>query len=236
MAAEGPGAQSPYGLAQTLDGDVLAAVEARGKHLLASFESGRILHSHLRMTGAWHFYREGQQWARSPRRAWLALSANGLVAVQFDGPVLELLDRARVALHPTLRNMGPDLLDGDPRIDVAVRRARERSARTRPIGEVLLDQTVAAGIGNVVRCQALHALRVDPWAPIGNFSDAFLTALLEQSREQLQAGVRSGGALPRTIYGRRVCPRCGAVARRQGQGDQARTVHWCASCQLLQSG
>ena len=236
VAALGPGFQSPYGLAKELDGCVLEMVEARGKHLLATFDSGRILHSHLRMTGAWGVYREGQPWHRSAKSAWLTLSAGGLVAVQFGGPVLELLDRARVALHPALRSLGPDLLDDDPQIEVAVARARARSHPTRPIGEVLLDQTVAAGIGNVVRCEALHALRVDPWAPLSGFSDFTVAALLEESRRVLQAGVRSGGALPKTIYGRRICPRCGAVVRRRGQGDENRTLHWCASCQLLQNG
>jgi len=109
--------------------------------------------------------------------------------------VLELLDRARVALHPALRSLGPDLLDDDPQIGVAVRRARERSQGARPVGEVLLDQTVSAGIGNVVRCEALHGLRVDPWAPVGGLSDETLSALFEHSRRILQAGVRSGGAL-----------------------------------------
>lgn len=231
MAALGPGYQSPHGLAETLDGHVLESVEARGKHLLAGFDSGRILHSHLRMTGAWHVYAEGQAWARSPRSAWLTLSANRLVAVQFGGPVLELLDRARVALHPALRNLGPDLLDDDPRIDVAVQRARALSPAARPIGEVMLDQSVAAGIGNVVRCEALHDVRIDPWAALGDLSDESLTALFASARRILQAGVHSGGALPRAIYGRKVCPRCRAVVRRRGQGDEARTVHWCATCQ-----
>jgi endonuclease VIII len=235
VAALGPGRRSPHGLAQALDCRVLESVEARGKHLLAAFDSGRILHSHLRMTGAWHVYPEGQAWRRSPGSAWLALSANGLVAVQFGGPVLELLDRARIALHPALSRLGPDLLDDDPQIEVAVQRARAHSRDTRPIGEVLLDQTVSAGIGNVVRCEALHALRVDPWAPIGDLSDATLTRLFEQSRRLLQAGVRAGGALPRAIYSARICPRCGAGTHRRAQGDEARTLHWCAACQLLQS-
>jgi endonuclease-8 len=236
VAALGPGYQSPHGLAEVLDGHVLESVEARGKHLLAAFDSGRILHSHLRMTGAWHVYPAGQAWARSPGSAWLALSANGLVAVQFGGPVLELLDRARIALHPALSRLGPDLLDDDPQIGVAVQRARAQSRDARPVGEVLLDQSVAAGIGNVVRCEALHALRVDPWARVGDLSDETLSDLFEQSRRLLEAGVRSGGALPRAIYGRRICPRCGAAARRRAQGDEARTLHWCPACQLLQSG
>jgi endonuclease-8 len=233
VAALGPGYQSPYGLAQELDGHVLESVEARGKHLLATFDSGRILHSHLRMTGAWHVYRDGEAWRRSPRSAWLTLGAGGLVAVQFGGPVLELLDRARVALHPALRALGPDLLDDDPQIGVAVERARSLSRPARAIGEVLLDQRVAAGIGNVVRCEALYALRIDPWAPLGGVSDELLAGLFEHSRKVLQAGVRAGGALPKVVYGAKRCRRCGSAVRRLAQGDEARTVHWCPTCQVL---
>jgi endonuclease-8 len=208
-------------------------VQARGKHLLLEFDNGRCLHSHLRMTGAWHLYRAGETWRRSESNAWLVLEARDLSAVQFGGPVLELLDRSRVALHPALRDLGPDLLDDDPRIAVAVGRARERSHSTRAIGEVLLDQSVTAGIGNTVRCEALYALRIDPWAPLGGVSDATLTALLEQSRRLLQAGMRSGGALPQAVYGRKICRRCGAVVRRRAQGDEARTVRWCPRCQTI---
>jgi endonuclease-8 len=233
VAALGPGYQSPHGLAQELDGRVLESVQARGKHLLAAFDSGRILHSHLRMTGAWGIYRDGEPWHRSASSAWLTLSANGLVAVQFGGPVLELLDRARVALHPALRGLGPDLLDEDPQIAVAVERARARSHPARPIGEVLLDQTISAGIGNVVRCEALYALRIDPWAPLGGLGDATLTGLLERSRTLLQAGVQAGGALAKVVYGARRCRRCGSAVRRRAQGDEGRTVHWCPTCQVL---
>ena len=228
--------QAPRGLAAALDGHVLESARARGKHLLLGFDDGSSLHSHLRMTGIWHVYATGQPWRRGVRSAWLELGAEGTTAVQFGGPVLELLDRSQLALHPVLSRLGPDLLDEGAQIDVAVQRARMRSPRLRAIGEVLLDQSVAAGIGNVVRCEALHALRVDPWAPLEGLSDSTLAALLEESRRLLQAGVRSGGALPRTIYGRRICPRCGAAVQRRGQGDLARTLYWCAVCQLLQSG
>jgi endonuclease VIII len=233
VAAQGPGYQSPYGLAAALDGRVLESLEARGKHLLLGFEGGRILHSHLRMTGAWHVYGDGEPWRRARSGAWLTLSANGLCAVQFGGPVLELLDPARVALHPALRSLGPDLLDDDPQIGEAVRRARTRSPGARPVGEVLLDQTIAAGIGNVVRCEALYALRVDPWAPLHNVPDDLLAGLFERARRLLQAGVSAHGALPKVVYGSRRCRRCGSPVRRRGQGDENRMVHWCPACQTL---
>ena len=118
-----------------------------------------------------------------------------------------------------------------------MRRARERSSPARAIGEVLLDQTVAAGIGNVVRCEALYALRVDPWAPLGGVSDETLRGLFEQSRRMLQAGVRSGGALPRTIYGAQASAR--AAARRAPPGTGRRGAHGALVPRLpgrLQSG
>ena len=157
--------------------------------------------------------------------------------MQFGGPVLELLDRARVALHPALRSLGPDLLDDDPQIAVAVRRARERSSPARAIGEVLLDQTIAAGIGNVVRCEALYALRVDPWAPLGGVSDEHADAGSSSSRgASCRRACASGGALPQAdLRAQGAAARCGAIVRRRGQGDEARTVHWCPACQLLQS-
>jgi endonuclease-8 len=235
LSARSHAPQAPRGIAEGVDGHVLDSARARGKHLLLTLDDGRCVHSHLRMTGSWHFYRPGEQWRRGRRNAWLELGAGGTTAVQFGGPVLELLDRGRLALHPVLSRLGPDLLDDDPRIAAAVARSRSRSPRGRAIGELLLDQTVAAGIGNVVRCEALHALRLDPWAPLGGLSDTALTALFEQSRRLLQAGVRSGGALPHGVYGRRICPRCGAVVQRRAQGDQARTLHWCAACQILQN-
>jgi endonuclease VIII len=233
LAARSHAPQAPPGLAGAVDGHVLVAVAARGKHLLLTLDDGRCIHSHLRMTGAWHVYRAGEPWRRSERSAWLEMRAGELCAVQFGGPVLELLDRARLALHPVLSGLGPDLLAADPRIPVAVARARTRAGSQEAIGTVLLDQSVAAGIGNIVRCEALFALRVDPCAPLANVSDALLAALLEESRRLLQAGVRTGGPLPQAVYGRRICPRCGAVTKRRGQGDQARTVHWCPGCQTL---
>ena len=78
-----------------------------------------------------------------------------------------------------------------------------------------------------MRCASI---RGHPSAALG---DAALAALFEQSRRVLQAGVASGGALPRAIYGHKLCRRCGARVQRRGQGDEARTVHWCPACQII---
>src|SRR5262249_54587818 len=136
------------GIQAALDGRRLESVTPRGKHLLLRFEGGAILHSHLRMSGVWDVYREGQRWRRPPSTAWLVLRAGRIGAVEFSGPVLELLDETRLRLHPVLRQLGSDLLDDgfDPRLAVARLRARaDRDALT--IADALLDQRIACGVG-----------------------------------------------------------------------------------------
>src|SRR5919201_2464945 len=76
---------------ERLAGRTVEAVEARGKHLLIRWEGDLVLHSHLRMTGAWATYRQGQRWRRSPRRAWLVLAAPGPQNVEVHRPVLRLI-------------------------------------------------------------------------------------------------------------------------------------------------
>src|SRR5215475_12161779 len=80
---------------QRLEGRAVTQIRTRGKHLFIAFEGELVIHSHLRMTGAWGVYPEGRRWRRAPRRAWLVLRSRGHEVVQFDGPVLELLTEGR---------------------------------------------------------------------------------------------------------------------------------------------
>ena len=56
---------------ERLRGRAVTQVDTHGKHLFLRFEGDLVLHSHLRMTGAWAVYRHGARWRRAPRRAWL---------------------------------------------------------------------------------------------------------------------------------------------------------------------
>src|SRR5829696_6638085 len=63
--------------AERLAGAAVQAVDTHGKNLFIRFEGDLVLHSHLRMTGSWGTYRQGQRWRCAPRRAWLVLRARG---------------------------------------------------------------------------------------------------------------------------------------------------------------
>src|SRR5438876_11922524 len=103
-----------------LKGRRLEAVDANGKHLLMRFEGGMTLHSHLRMTGAWHPYRPGEPWRQPERRATAVLTFPETVAVCFAAPLMELVvDERRAVGH-----LGPDILVDPFDLDEVIRRAR----------------------------------------------------------------------------------------------------------------
>ena len=231
LAARSHAPQAPLGLAAAVDSQVLKGVESRGKHLLLHLADGRTVHSHLRMTGAWHRYAPGEAWARPERRAWLALAAVETALVQFDGPVLELLSAGRLALHPVLSRLGPDVLDAGFDAEAAVARLRRLRLPGEAAGVALLDQSIAAGFGNIARCEALHRAGIHPLSPIGRISDASLAEAYLAGSKVLAAGVR--GEIPRTVYGHRQCRRCGSRVQRRAHGDEGRTAHWCERCQRL---
>jgi hypothetical protein len=128
------------GVAAAVDGRRLESVEAVGKHLLLRFEGRVTVRSHLRMNGRW---RVGAACAVGSGRPWLVLRAGEIEATQWNGPVLTL------DLGP-LRRLGPDLLaeGSDPAALVPLLR---RTDPGRPLGEVLQDQRLVAGIGNRIR-------------------------------------------------------------------------------------
>jgi endonuclease-8 len=218
---------------QRLAGSAVRAVDAHGKHLFVRFDGGLTIHSHLRMTGSWGVYGEGQRWHRSRRRAWLVLRCAGFEVVEFDGPVLELMRDARTRTDPRLRTLGPDVLgeDFDARKFLSRLRAGDPA---RPIGDALLDQRIVAGIGNVWKAECCFALGVDPWRAVGAVGDEEALALVGFAREHMRVSAREGfAARPRAVYDMagRPCPRCGTPIVARGQGDDNRITYWCPGCQ-----
>lgn len=215
-----------------LTGRTVVAVETRGKHLLVRLDDGTALHTHLRMTGSWHVYRAGEPWRRPERQARLVVEAGDRVAVCFNAPLVELLSPADELLHPSLRGLGPDVLAAPLDLAGIRRRARAVSPDT-PIGEVLLDQRVVAGIGNIYRCESLFVRGLHPSTPVSVLDDAAIDALVATAAQLMRANVDGTGRAAPWVYQRhnRPCRRCGEPVRARRTGPHARTVWWCPRCQ-----
>lgn len=215
-------------------------VEARGKHLLISFDNDLTLHTHLGLGGAWHRYRRDEPWQRGAWRAMAVLETDDAIGVCFDAPTVELLDSRAVAIHPRLRRLGPDATATAFDLDDALRRLRDPANAARQIGDALLDQRILAGLGNVYRSELPFIERVDPRKPIGELDGDVLRRMLEHGHRLLRANAGGGrrvttdgrtGALLH-VYRRtaRPCHRCGTaiVSARAAEG---RWLYWCPGCQ-----
>jgi endonuclease-8 len=218
---------------QRLAGRGVRAVDAHGKHLFLRFDGDLTVHSHLRMGGWWGVFRRGEQWRRSPRRAWLVIRTPEHEVVQFDGPVLELMTESRTRFDRRLASLGPDLLADDFDERRYLRLLREDDP-TRGVGDALLDQRNVAGIGNMWKSEACHVAGIDPWRRLDEVSDEEALMLVRTARALMQVSVERGGLKHRTaVFERagRPCPRCSTLVLARGQGDDNRTTYWCPECQ-----
>lgn len=213
-------------------GTRVTEVEARAKHLLVRFDSGDVLHTHMQMTGAWHVYERGARWKKPGWQAAVVLEAGDRLAVCFNAPVVELLRDGEVDEHPAIAGLGPDVLKPPIDLDEVRRRAATRAPDTT-IAELLLDQGVASGIGNIYRCEALFVRGIDPWTPHAALPDDAFDALVLTAARQMAAGVSRNPQ----VYGRagRPCRRCRTPIQVRRVGDQARNVYWCPRCQASYS-
>lgn len=231
-------------------GRTIEQVIARGKHLLIYFSGDLILRTHMRMNGSWHLYRPGERWQRSASRMRILVATDAFEAVGFDIPVAEFHTSRTIDRHEALGRLGPDLLADDVDEAEVVRRMRQRG--DDPVALVLLDQRVAAGIGNVYKSETLFVAGVSPFARVRDLPDERLATLVSTARRLMRANViETAGAgivtytgLRRTtgradpaerlwVYGRagRPCRKCGTPIESAKQGLEARTTYWCPTCQ-----
>jgi endonuclease VIII len=222
VGVETPNPRAQVGrIAERLDGRRLLSVDALGKNLLLTFEGGYVLRSHLRMTGRWSLVPRGSSRRGRP---WLVLRGSKYEAVQWNGPVLELHARS-------IRRLGPDILERPPRIAEMLARLH-REDQGRAVGDALLDQRLVAGIGNKWKAEALWAVGLSPWRPLGGTTDAELRAALDAAAHLMLdslEGRRRANRVYRLVG--RPCPRCGKRIASRGQGDASRTAYWCPGCQ-----
>jgi len=117
-------------------------------------------------------------------------------------------------------------------------RAALRKVRQHPseeIADVLLDQTIFAGVGNIIKNEVLFRTRTSPMTPVKQLSPRKLKAIVDDARtfSHRFLELRREFALRKNldIYGRSHCPSCGGRVTRRIHGKRARRSFFCAACQ-----
>lgn len=230
----------PEGLGQRLTGATVVRLGRRGKFGLIDTDRDETLVFHLGMSGKWRIdpadedahdhllieTDEGRRLALNDPRRFGSVDLVATADVQAWGP---------------LGDMGPEPTELD-----AAELHRSLAGRSAPIKTLLLDQRIAAGLGNIYVCEALYRSKIHPRRAGGRVSKAAVARLVAAIRDVIEEAIEAGGSTLRdyarpdgelgyfskrfAVYDRegRDCA-CGAVVRRIVQGG--RSTFYCASCQ-----
>jgi formamidopyrimidine-DNA glycosylase len=238
--------EPPEAIAQALEGERIVTVGRRGKYLVFTFDSGRHLLVHLRMTGNVEHPARGGLAADPYRRAVVRLDDGSDVAyrdVRRFG-TWALLEPGELDGYFAARRLGGEPLE---RGFTTRALAQSLAGRRAPIKAALLDQRAAAGIGNIYADEALWRAKIHPLRPAGSLDADEIARLRKAIRAALEMGIARQGATLRDyrdpegrqgrmqdefkVYGRagEPCPRCGTPIEKVRAGG--RGTWYCPHCQ-----
>jgi endonuclease VIII len=206
------GPQGRFTDADSIDGRKLQRVMAVGKHLGYDFGKDRILHVHLGLQGD---FTEGtgplpevrgalrlRMWDAaavkrpvepgvSKRHAWYSdddgtghIAPEKVAWVELRGP-MDCTVFSQEMWERLLKRLGPDPLNGDGPEKMIAKVAKSRKA----IGALLMDQSVAAGVGNIYRAELLFRARLNPFTPGNKVEDAMLRSIWKEATVLMKAGM-----------------------------------------------
>jgi formamidopyrimidine-DNA glycosylase len=252
----------PNLLRRRLTGRTVLDLSRHGKYLIARLDDDRRLVVHLGMTGQLFcaaassirllsatarqaLAPEEQQRFRPDAHTHLQLAFDG------DGPEVYFRDVRKFGKllllepgqsHPRLERLGPDALDA--RGEILFRATRKRRV---PIKQLLLDQSLFAGVGNIYADEALFLSRVRPGRRAARVTRRDCDRLAEAVTRVLQRSIETGGSsirdyvapdgrdgdyqLERHVYARagEPCFLCGSPIRKRVIAQ--RGTHYCPRCQ-----
>lgn len=218
--------------------------EAFGKHLFITFGYGKVIHIHLGLYGKWTFL------SHTPEPV-------GLIRIQMSTPqacaqlrgpnACALISPDEVKIIRA--KIGPDPIRKD---DPQSARATVLASRT-PIGALLMDQTLFAGVGNIYRAEVLFRSGIDPQTPGKELTSEQFDTLWRDLINLMKIGVRRGRIdtvrpehLPKVmkrapredrhggevyVYRRTGLP-CHVCAHEVAESDlRGRNLFWCPNCQ-----
>ena len=233
--------------AQLVSGAVLVKALAVGKQLFLGFSNGYFIRIHLGIYGKWAWHRNigesgilGQP-VRGEVRARF-YSTDDLAELR--GPtVCEVISSEEMDL--VLKRLGPDPLNPDPKGEEA-RRFVERVRRSKQtIGQLLMDQSVISGIGNVYRAEILFRAGIEPCTPGNLVTEEQLLAIWDDAVALMKVGVKTGFMITRDeLFTKRPTKaERNFVYKREGEPCRVcgtkvsiaimatRKLYWCAGCQ-----
>lgn len=232
----------PPQLVQHLTGARVATLGRRAKYGLIHLDRGETMVFHLGMSGRWRI-----DPATIDRHDHVVIETGSGHVLALNDPrrfgSVDLVATDRLEAWAPFAAMGPEPLGEDL---TAQHLQAAFAGRSAPIKQLLLDQRVVAGLGNIYVCEALYRARIRPERQAGRVSPAALKRLGAAIREVLGEAIAAGGSTIRDyaqpsgelgyfascwrVYGREgLACSCGGTVERMVQSG--RSTYWCRRCQ-----
>ena len=217
-------------------GKTLKDIFAWGKHLVFQFDTFA-LRVHFMLWGTFAATVKGTSVTGDYRRSGpprLVLNfANGEITIWSAS--LKLIEDADARCD---YDFTADIMSGQWDPKAAFRKVR--AFPREEIADVLLDQTIFAGVGNIIKNEVLFRTRTSPFQRAGRISDRQLRAIVADARvfSMRFLELRRLFALRKNleIYRRSTCPNCGGKVYRRVHGERGRRSFFCARCQKVPKG
>ncbi|MFX0064405.1 MAG: bifunctional DNA-formamidopyrimidine glycosylase/DNA-(apurinic or apyrimidinic site) lyase [Candidatus Hermodarchaeota archaeon] len=233
-------------------GQILMNIQRRGKYLLWIFEEGAVL-NHLGMSGKWLCMGCLDENPEITHPKVLVEMIEPPHAVFDDvrnfGQFKKFPDLASLLNHKPIRSLGVDSLEDPFPMDSYLEKLGIPRLANKPIGEVLLDQRIIAGIGNIYKSESLFEAGIDPMRSVAHLTSAekeilgkAITKVTNKalkyggstfgSQAYMQPNMQTGEAQKwHVVYAREgePCERCNTPIKKQVQKD--RSTFYCPSCQ-----
>jgi endonuclease-8 len=205
---------------------------AWGKHLVIQFDDFA-LRTHFMLFGAFEATVNGSTVTGDYRRSYtprLQLDfENGEIKL-FNCSVKFLETRNAKADYDFTIDIMSRKWDSDKAFDAVSAKPRAE------IADLLLDQALFAGVGNIIKNEVLWRVRLHPDTKVRDISVAELKDLITETKKfsRLFYKWRKVFSLRKhlDIYQKSVCPRCGANVKREKTGKRNRISHFCPACQV----
>ncbi len=218
-------------------GSVIEEVRAIGREIEIVWDDGVVLRTKLQIRGSWQIFRMAEWQKKNRGIAKVVIQVEGCIAACFGIAEIETHHDFDPRRHPLLGRHGPDLSDSRTDLELCVDLMLSYQDADATIAEVLLDQRVMRGIGNVFRCELLWTCELHPWAKVSSLNRDECRELVSIAAELLQS---QHATQDRTlaVYGRhgKNCQRCNGQVRVTHHGEANRVLYWCADCQTRHAG
>jgi len=231
-----------------IEGQEITAVRRRAKYLLIESAPGTLI-LHLGMSGSLRICPHETELRKHDHFIARLSSGNGMEMRLHDprrfGAVLwHSAEDGDISEHPLFIKLGPEPLEENFTPSVLIEATR---GRTTSIKQVIMNNHVVVGVGNIYACEALFRSGIRPTRKAGKVSKPRLTALTQHIRDVLSEAITQGGTTLRdfvnedgnpgyfkqrlNVYGREgeSCRECDSVIKRVVISN--RSTFYCPKCQ-----